>query len=131
MPEDTISGTIARCTMCSLLTFSKVYASNYVMSTRKRHFFNKERKNHRESISRQNCIFGGFYPGKKPLYSFVPKSFSTSCTYPFGARRMKDHHTINEKMRRDATKSHPYASRHLGNRIEVIQSKAIQMQLYT
>ena len=36
---------------------------------------------------------------------------------------MKDHHTITEKMYRDATKSHPYTSRHLDNRIVVIQSK--------
>ena len=43
---------------------------------------------------------------------------------------MKDHHTITEKMCRDATKSHPYTSRHLGNGIEVIQSKAILKQLY-
>ncbi|WP_257722503.1 hypothetical protein [Sporosarcina psychrophila] len=40
---------------------------------------------------------------------------------------MKNHHTIIEKVCRDATKSHPYTSRHLGNRIEVIQSKAIKM----
>ena len=44
---------------------------------------------------------------------------------------MKDHHTITEKMCRDATKSHPYTSRHLDNRIEVIQSKAIQKRNYT
>ena len=36
---------------------------------------------------------------------------------------MKDHHTITEKMCRDATNSHPYTSRHLGKSIEVIQSK--------
>ena len=41
---------------------------------------------------------------------------------------MKDHHTIT-KVCRDATKSHPYT--HLGNRIEVIQSKAKQSHLYT
>ncbi|WWS88386.1 hypothetical protein V6B14_01395 [Sporosarcina psychrophila] len=39
---------------------------------------------------------------------------------------MNKHHTITEKKCRDATKSHPYTSRHLGNRIEVVQSKAIQ-----
>ncbi|MEK4404101.1 hypothetical protein MKZ26_06585 [Sporosarcina sp. FSL K6-6792] len=40
---------------------------------------------------------------------------------------MKDHHTITEKICRDATKSYPYISSHLGNRTEVIPSKAIQM----
>ncbi|AMQ07497.1 hypothetical protein AZE41_17010 [Sporosarcina psychrophila] len=49
------------------------------------------------------------------------------CTNAFGARRMNKHHTITEKMCRDATKSHPYTSRHLGNRIEVVQSKVIQI----
>ena len=39
---------------------------------------------------------------------------------------MNDHHTITEKVYRDATKSHPYRSRYLGNDIEVVQSKAIQ-----
>ncbi|WP_421101765.1 hypothetical protein ACOKXV_17575 [Sporosarcina psychrophila] len=39
---------------------------------------------------------------------------------------MNKHHTITEKMCRNATKSHSYTSRHLGNRIEVVQSKAIQ-----
>ena len=44
---------------------------------------------------------------------------------------MNDHHTITGKMCRDATKSHPYTSRHPGNCIEVIQSKAIQKCNYT
>ncbi|WP_438297002.1 hypothetical protein [Sporosarcina sp. FA15] len=44
---------------------------------------------------------------------------------------MNKHHTITEKMCRNAMKSHSYTSRHLGNRIEVVQSKAIQKSLYT
>ncbi|WP_255485300.1 hypothetical protein [Sporosarcina sp. BP05] len=39
---------------------------------------------------------------------------------------MNKHHTITEKMCRDVTESHPYTSRHLGNRIEVVQSNEIQ-----
>lgn len=39
---------------------------------------------------------------------------------------MNRHHTITEKINRDATKSHPYLSRHLGNGMEVVQFKAIQ-----
>ena len=31
VPEDAISGTLVRCTMCSLLTFSKEYAPNHVI----------------------------------------------------------------------------------------------------
>ena len=37
---------------------------------------------------------------------------------------------LPKKMCRGATKSHPYTSSHLGNRIEVIQSKANQI-IYT
>ncbi len=44
---------------------------------------------------------------------------------------MNDHNTITKKMCRDATKSYPYTSRHLGNGIEVVKSKAIQKQMYT
>jgi hypothetical protein len=39
---------------------------------------------------------------------------------------MNKHHTITEKISRDAKKSHPYLSRHLGNGIEVVQSKATE-----
>ncbi|MEK4713070.1 hypothetical protein MKX62_09625 [Sporosarcina sp. FSL K6-5500] len=39
VPEDAISGTLARYTMRSLLIFNKEYAPYYVMPTRKRHFF--------------------------------------------------------------------------------------------
>jgi len=51
--------------MCSFLTFSKECASNLVLPYRKYHFFFKKSENHKESISRQNCIFGGFSPGKQ------------------------------------------------------------------
>jgi len=47
-------------------------------------------------------------------------------TNAFGARRLKGHHTITEKrLCRDATMSHPYTARNLGNCLEGIQSKAV------
>jgi len=33
---------------------------------RKKYFFTRKGKNHIESISRRNCIFGGFSPGRWP-----------------------------------------------------------------
>ena len=35
VPEDTISGTLALCTMCSLLTISKEYAPYHAMDYKK------------------------------------------------------------------------------------------------
>jgi len=49
-----------------LLTFSKEYAINHVIPYRKKYFFTRKGKNHIESISRQNCIFGGFSQGRFP-----------------------------------------------------------------
>jgi len=60
-------------------------------------FLKEKRKNHRESISRQNCIFGGFSPAKMSAILSSQKSFRTTSTFAFGGRRMRDHHKITEK----------------------------------
>ena len=78
---------VVQCVPCLLLVKSMYLI--HVISYRKRQFFTKKSKNHIGRISSQNYIFGGFYPNKKPRYSFVQKRFSATSTYGFGARQIK------------------------------------------
>jgi len=57
VPEDAISGTIPRCILYSLLTFSKDYVNLYKKVTLP---YNKIRETIVEGLSGQNCIFGRF-----------------------------------------------------------------------
>jgi hypothetical protein len=63
---------------------------------------------------------------KVVIHSF-PQALTLSS---FGERRTNDHHTINEKMRRDTTKSHLYAARNPNNDAVAVRSKAILKHLY-
>ena len=63
MPEDEISGTLARCTLYSLLTFSKKYVMLYEKVTL---LLNINRETIEEGLSGQNFIFDRFSPFEKP-----------------------------------------------------------------
>ena len=126
MHEDTISGTLVRCTMCSLLTFSKDYASKLVLPIRKWHFF----KNRRESISRQNCIFGGFSPGKKPAILSSQKASALFVLMHLERDGWRTTIRLQKKcvgMRQSRIPTHPDI---LVIVLEVIQSKEIPMRNY-
>jgi len=132
VPEDAISGTLALYSMCSLLTFTKDYARNHVIPYRKGHFFtSKKRENPIESISRQNCIFGGFSPVKKPAILSSQKSSALLYLCIWSATDEGSPYDYRKKlvgMRQSRTPTHPDISIII---IEVIQSKAIQKRDYT
>ena len=79
MPEDTISGTLAHCTMCSFFTFSTAYASNYVKSCRKRHFFiNKKEKTIVKASAAKIVSLAAFLQLRTQLF-FRPKKLLHFC----------------------------------------------------
>ena len=60
-----------------------------------------------------------------------PKALAPVCTcILLEKRRTNDHHTINSKSPRGATKSHPYLARNPDNGTVVVRSKAIRKLLY-
>ncbi len=81
------------------------------------------RRNIHDSLTEGNSCLSRSYNVQVENAVIFERKVIISCTYAFGERRMNNHHTITEKICRDATKSHPYISRHLDNGIVVVQSK--------
>ena len=111
--------------------FCKEYTSNHVMPYRKWYFFKIKKKKPWVSISRQNCIFGGFSPGKKPAILSSPKPSELCVRILLERDGWRTTIRLPKKMCRDATLSHSYTSRHPVNCLEVIQTKAIEKCNYT
>ena len=72
MPEDAISGTLARCTMCSLLTFSKVYASYHVIPIESDTSLNKKEKTIEKASAAKIVSLAAFLQIRSQLF-FRPK----------------------------------------------------------
>ena len=63
------------------------------------------------------------------IHSF-PKALALSVPVPLESDGRTTTIRLTKKLRRDATKSHPYAARNPDNGVVVVQSKAIQKHLY-
>ena len=112
MPEDAISGTLARCTLRSLLTFNKEYACNHLIPNRKGNFFttSKKEKNIEKACAAKIVSLAAFLQVRSPLF-FSPKKLLHFVYLCFWSRadegRLYDYRKNCVGLRQNRIPTHP------------------------
>ena len=84
----------------------------------------------KEGVSRQNCIFGCSFMERKVVIHLFQKTSALSAPVSLESDGRMATRRLTKKLRRGATKLHPYAARNPDNGVVVVQSKAIRKHLH-